>query len=250
MVNAQYPSYNVRCVSYGRRSKSRRHRQPHHHVCPPLTAQSIIVGRATPHLLSLTTALRCLANERVSASPQFLEDQPGPSAPASAWPAWPVRPPGPPTTRPPSAPHTPKNSAGGWAARPIASTASPSSTPSTRPPRWDCTSSRHIRPDGEQADRPGPHRRSLTPDVRKTVKAKLADSGVKLVNFGVCGLRRTSAPAGGLSSSPRTWASKPSFPSRAKTPSTRSTNCAKSTASTWPSTTTRNPRTTGTPIPC
>ena len=34
---------------------------------------------------------------------------------------------------------------------------------------------------------------SMTPDVRKDLKAKLADAGVKLVNYGVCGLSKDPA---------------------------------------------------------
>ena len=108
---------------------------------------------------------------------------------------------------------TPRNSAGGWAARPTVSTASRSSRRSTRTASLGL---HYIEAyPGQKLSADSRRRSSATacrPRTARQVKKKLADAGVKLVNFGVTGLPRT--PAAARSISPRTWGSRRSSPSR------------------------------------
>ena len=83
---------------------------------------------------------------------------------------------------------TPKSSAGGWDARPGRSTAARSSRPSTRPPASACTTSRPIPGQKISKEITAGFGDGLSAEQRKTIKQKLADSGVKLVNFGVVGI--------------------------------------------------------------
>ena len=85
---------------------------------------------------------------------------------------------------------TPKNSAGGSAARLTVSTASPSSRPSTRRRRWACTTSKPTPASGSARTCRRRMGADMTAAHRKEVLKKLGDSGVKMVNFGVGGCDR------------------------------------------------------------
>ncbi len=117
----------------------------------------------------------------------------GALAPASDFLFWAAR-----TFRSPpmrsTTPPGPRSSAGGSACRPGPSTRTPFSRPSTIPPPWASTSSREsptkksarsIRSVIINDDSPA--------DVRKMVKKKLADSGVKMVSYGCCTLSKDPA---------------------------------------------------------
>ena len=90
----------------------------------------------------------------------------------------------------------------------------------------------------------------LPADARKAVKKKLADSGVKLVNYGVCGLPKDIDQSRKMFEFAKDMGIETIVSEPPRTLSTPWKSCAKSTGSTWRSTTIRSPRTTGTPRRC